>query len=88
MDDHLDFNDDLRHKLILERNKDIKEIEYKTTKLNELFRDLSILVDDHGEIIDDIDHNVMDSLQNTDDGIEYIEQLEIGDRKHRLCNVL
>ena len=86
MTNYLDVcDDDITNTLILERHKDIKEIETKMIQLNEMFRDISILTHDQGSIIDDIYTNTINSVQKTDEGVEQIRQAEKEDRKNRFC---
>jgi len=55
--------------LISERNRDIKKIESSVLEVNEIFRDLSHLVVEQGQMIDNIESNVEESVDYTNQGV-------------------
>jgi len=58
----LDFNDNI----IAEREEGIREIESTINEVNIIFRDLAELVNDQGQMIDNIENNVSQTVVRTD----------------------
>ena len=72
--------DNVQHQIIKERHKEILEIGKKTVELNEIYRDLSLLVVDQGEYIDNIESNINNAVIHTTRGVEEIKKAERNDR--------
>ncbi|KAH9318369.1 hypothetical protein KI387_020138, partial [Taxus chinensis] len=51
--------------IIEERNQGIKEIQQQIGEVNEIFKDLAVLVHDQGVMIDDIDSSIESSYSAT-----------------------
>jgi len=60
--------------IIREREQGIKEIEKTVKEVNEIFVDLSNLVVEQGEMIDNIESNVESSVVDTSKGVEELSQ--------------
>ena len=67
-------DNDLNHQMIVERCREIKEIEKQMGELNEIFRDFHALVVDQTDVIENIEHNISNSLKYTDKGVEEIQE--------------
>eukprot|EP01114_Cavostelium_apophysatum_P015761 TRINITY_DN4364_c0_g1_i2.p1 TRINITY_DN4364_c0_g1~~TRINITY_DN4364_c0_g1_i2.p1 ORF type:complete len:319 (+),score=63.04 TRINITY_DN4364_c0_g1_i2:205-1161(+) len=76
--------------LIEERDRDIVEIEKTVGEVNEIFRDLSTLVVEQGQMIDSIESNIESAVHDTDRGVEEIEKANNYQKKSRtkLCCIL
>ena len=83
VDNEREFNETI----IKERHKGIKEIETKVVELNEMFRDLSIMVDEQGIEIDNIESHIANAEQYTSQGVQEIASAEKSQRSARtkLC---
>ncbi|KAG8649071.1 syntaxin-22 [Manihot esculenta] len=57
LDDEIAFNE----ALIEEREQGIKEIQHQISEVNEIFKDLAVLVHEQGVMIDEIDSNIQNS---------------------------
>eukprot|EP01105_Mastigella_eilhardi_P014452 TRINITY_DN3294_c0_g1_i2.p1 TRINITY_DN3294_c0_g1~~TRINITY_DN3294_c0_g1_i2.p1 ORF type:complete len:170 (+),score=69.16 TRINITY_DN3294_c0_g1_i2:412-921(+) len=66
------FNDSL----ITEREEGIKMLETKVLEVNDIFRDLSTLVQEQGVMIDNIESNIEVSLERTTKGVGELEQAQ------------
>lgn len=73
-------NNDIMHTIIRERHDALVDIEKKTIELSEIYRTLSMLVDDQGSMIDNIEQNIANAKNNTDKGLQEIKQAEHNDR--------
>ena len=56
---------DYQENLIIEREGEIRQIEQSVGELNELFRDVAHIVREQGDMIDQIDVNVENTLTDT-----------------------
>ena len=76
--------------LILERDQGIAEIQHSIAEINEIFRDLAVLVHEQGEQIDDIEANILRSEQRTREAGEQIAKAEKGQKaaRNRLLIIL
>ncbi|XP_072987471.1 syntaxin-22-like isoform X1 [Typha latifolia] len=61
LDNEIVFNE----AIIEEREQGIQEIQQQIGEVNEIFKDLAVLVHDQGAVIDDIDSNIENSLAAT-----------------------
>ena len=78
---------DFNEQLIRERHQGIKDIETKVTELNEMFRDLAVLVDEQGVEIDNIEAHLANAEQYTHQGVEQVAQAEKSQRslRNKMC---
>jgi len=83
VDNERDFNE----QLIRERHQGIKEIETKVVELNEMFRDLAVMVDEQGIEIDNIESHLANAEEHTTQGVVELVEAEKSQRKARnkLC---
>lgn len=56
---------DFQESLIIERESEIMQIEQSVGELNELFRDVAHIVSEQGNVIDQIDMNVENTVVST-----------------------
>jgi t-SNARE complex subunit (syntaxin) len=56
---------DFQDSLIVEREAEIRNIEQGVTELNELFRDVAHIVNEQGELLDNIHENVENTRTDT-----------------------
>lgn len=68
---------DLNHYIIKERYNEIIMIEKQTIELNEIFRDLNLLSNDQGEMINCIELNITESLDYTNKGINKLDKKKV-----------
>jgi len=78
---------DFQNNLILDRDKDIRDIERQVVEVNEIFRDISTLVVEQGQMIDSIESNIESGVQNTTKGVEDIQKASKYQRssRNKLC---
>lgn len=69
--------------LIADREQGIKDIEKTVTEVNEIFRDLSHLVQEQGQMIDHIESNIDDSMARTDEGVVELRKANEYQKKSR-----
>jgi len=83
----VDNERDFHEQIIRERHEGIKEIETKVVELNEMFRDLAVMVDEQGIEIDNIESNLANAEQHTNQGVVELVEAEKSQRKARnkLC---
>jgi len=74
---------EFNEQIIRERHQGIKEIETKVVELNEMFRDLSIIVDEQGVEIDNIESHISNAEQYTSQGVEEVASAEKKQRSAR-----
>eukprot|EP00027_Filamoeba_sp_ATCC50430_P015914 CAMPEP_0168573836 /NCGR_PEP_ID=MMETSP0413-20121227/18750_1 /TAXON_ID=136452 /ORGANISM="Filamoeba nolandi, Strain NC-AS-23-1" /LENGTH=207 /DNA_ID=CAMNT_0008607119 /DNA_START=280 /DNA_END=900 /DNA_ORIENTATION=- len=79
----LDFNE----ALIVDRDQGIREIEKTVVEVNEIFRDLSKLVIEQGQMIDNIESNIESAVQDTNKGVVEIRKASDYQKRSRtkLC---
>lgn len=70
-----------------QRKQDIEEISRKTQELNQLMRDYSLLVDYQGDIVDNIEKNVISSHENAKKATEELREASRAQRESA-CNVM
>lgn len=78
---------EFNEQIIKERHQGIKEIETKVVELNEMFRDLSIIVDEQGVEIDNIEAHISNAEHYVSQGVEEVASAEKKQRSARtkLC---
>jgi len=83
LDDELDFQDNI----IKERDTQIKTIQGQMVQVNEIFRDLAKLVEDQGEMIDNIQTNIVSASQNVESGLKEVKEADKSQQSSRkkLC---
>ncbi len=67
---------DFQNMIIEERNQEIKELLKQQQEINNIFKDIAILVDEQGEIVDDIRSNITSSVREVDKGTKYLGEAE------------
>jgi len=70
------------------RHRDILRLEQSIKELHQLFLDMAILVESQGEMIDQIEYNVMQSVQYTKEGVKNLQKankLQKSARKKMCC---
>jgi len=60
--------------LISDREQGIKDIEKSVVEVNEIFRDLSVLVSEQGVMIDNIESNIEESTIKTTEGVQELRK--------------
>ena len=53
------------HVLLEEREQDIKEIQLQIGEVTEIFQDLAVLVSEQGEVVEDIEANIVSTYEKT-----------------------
>ena len=71
--------------LIEERNKAVCQIHRDMVSLNELFRDMDILVCQQGEMVDNIESSLSRSVANSGKGVEELRQAETTQTSDSSC---
>lgn len=69
-------DDDVDAAIIQDRNAEIRQIETDVICLNEIFRDLAMLVSDQGEQIDVAAKNTEEAVVATEEGVQNLEKAE------------
>ena len=75
-------DDEIDHRIVYERNKSIHEISQDVEHISEIMSDLSLLVQEQGEVIDTMEQQVENSVLATTEGTKSLERaaLYIKDR--------
>eukprot|EP00667_Euglena_gracilis_P016337 EG_transcript_17067 len=75
---------------IQENHRDILRIERSMRELNQMFADMALLVEEQGELMDDIAHNVSKSVAYVQKGTQELKQAKVYAKKSRklMCCVL
>lgn len=82
------FNDDeFNQKLLEEREEDIINISKNVNMVNTIFSNLSKLVAEQQENIDDIENSIDDSKRNTKDGVNQLEKASNYQKSCNKCNL-
>ncbi|KAF9585055.1 Zinc phosphodiesterase ELAC protein 2 [Lunasporangiospora selenospora] len=79
MDNELEYN----QSMILQREEEIRGIESGISELNEVFRDLSTMVNDQGGMLDSIENNVTSISMTTHAASEELTTAAVHQRKAR-----
>jgi syntaxin 16 len=66
------------HELLIieERNREIQELQKTVMEVAELFKDLSLMINEQSETIERIDQNIENSLEKTQKGVEELLKTE------------
>jgi len=70
------------------RHQEILKIEKSINELHQLFVDMAVLVESQGELIDQIEHNVLQSVNYTDKGVQELQTARKYQKKSKKENVL
>jgi len=83
LDDDLDFQDSM----IRDRDAQIRVIQGQMVQVNDIFRDLARLVEDQGEMIDNIQTNIVSASQNVEAGLKEVKEADKSQQSSRkkLC---
>ena len=75
---------------VQEKHKDIQRLESSIQELHQLFVDLSVLVESQGELLDQIEYSVSQSLSYTKTGVKELESANVYARKSRkkMCYIV
>jgi len=65
------------------RHQEILKIEKSINELHQLFVDMAVLVESQGELIDQIEHNVLQSVNYTDKGVQELQTARKYQKKAR-----
>jgi len=83
LEDDLDFQDSI----VKDRDQQIRAIQGQMVQVNEIFRDLAKLVEDQGEMIDNIQTNIVSASQNVEAGLKEVKDADKSQQSSRkkLC---
>jgi len=83
VEDDLEF----QNSIVRERDNEIRAIQGQMVEVNEIFRDLAKLVEDQGEMIDNIQTSIITAATNVDDGVKAVIQADSSQQSTRkkLC---
>lgn len=70
LDNTIEFNDAIYQ----EREEGLLEIRQQITEVNEIFKDLAVIVQEQGEMIDDIDSNIVRTEVSTEQGSKELKK--------------
>jgi len=72
------------------RHRDILRLEQSIKELHQLFLDMAILVETQGELIDQIEYNVNQSVEYTKDAIKNLRKANVLQKKARkkMCCII
>lgn len=79
MDDMIQYNENL----IAERYADVQSIEKDVMEINEIFKDLAVMVSDQGEKIDQIQNHIQSTADDTEAASEEIDKAYDSHKKAR-----
>lgn len=83
VDYEIDYND-----LIIERNIEVKKIHSEFIEINQLFKDMALIVNDSSEKIDNIMMNVEETKNNIDQGNNELKKADQSQNSASLKNKL
>ncbi|XP_046704508.1 syntaxin-12 [Silurus meridionalis] len=69
--------------LIKERETNIRQLEADIMDVNQIFKDLAVMIHDQGDIIDSIEANVESSVVHVEHGTEHLQRAAYYQRKSR-----
>lgn len=70
LDNTIEFNDAIYQ----EREEGLLEIRQQITEVNEIFKDLAVIVQEQGEMLDDIDSNIVRTEVSTEQGTKELKK--------------
>jgi t-SNARE complex subunit (syntaxin) len=68
--------------LIIERDKEIKEILHDVSEVNELFQTVSLLINSQAQDVDNIKTNIQKASNNCKEAVNSLEQAEVEDNSN------
>uniref|UniRef100_A0A7S0BLX1 t-SNARE coiled-coil homology domain-containing protein n=1 Tax=Rhodosorus marinus TaxID=101924 RepID=A0A7S0BLX1_9RHOD len=74
-----------------ERNTALQSLEQDVVQLHQMFMDMQILVENQGELLNQIDYNVQKTRHNAEVAVEEIEEarrLQLSARKKKMCIII
>ncbi|KAH0511002.1 Syntaxin-16 [Microtus ochrogaster] len=74
--------------MVVEREREIRQIVQSISDLNEIFRDLGAMIVEQGTVLDRIDYNVEHSCVKTEDGLKQLHKAEQYQKKNRKMLVI
>jgi len=83
LDEELEVEDEI----IQNRARHIKEIQGQVVQVNEIFRDIARLVEDQGEMIDNIQTNIVTASDHVESGLKEVKEADKSQQSSRkkLC---
>jgi len=69
--------------VIMEREQGIREIEKSVHDVNDIFRDLAVLIGDQGNMLDDIEAGISHTAQHTDTANSELKKAAANKKKAR-----
>ena len=84
------YDIDLHSNMIQKRDQDVAEIEETMVQINEIYKDLSVLVSDQGQVLDNIESNIAMADGDVHTGLLSLEKSSKYQRSSRrwMCIVL
>jgi len=79
LQDDTDFQD----AIIYEREKEIKEIQVQMIQVNEIFKDLAKLVEDQGEMVDNIQTNISNVSAHVGTAVDEVKEAQTSQQSSR-----
>ena len=77
-----------QHYEAVQREVEINKIVNSVGELNQIFHDLDTLVNNQGELIDNIESNIYSALDNSRNAARELYKADRWDRKRRRCSYL
>ena len=76
--------------LIEEREQDIRDIQFQIGEVTEIFQDLAVLVHEQGDVVDDIEANIVQTYDKTSSAKEELKKAAQHQKSARLslCIIL
>ena len=68
---------DVDELILSSRNADLRQLELDMTCINEIFKDLALLVGDQAELLDVAELQTLNASMNTEEGTENLQQAEV-----------
>ena len=76
-----EFKYDYQNVLIYEREQEIRELLKQQQEINQIFKDIAILVEEQGEMVDNIRSNITSSNKEIKEADKHLEEAE-KEQKH------
>ena len=67
---------DFQNMIIAEREQEIRQLLKQQQDVNAIFKDIATLVEDQGEVVDDIRSNITSSAKDVTKGTKFLEEAE------------
>ena len=63
--------------VIEEREQDIQQIQFQIGEVTEIFQDLAVLVSEQGEVVEDIEANIVHTYANTEEANKQLKKAAV-----------